>query len=94
VGKVTGAVRQPHATEWLAAYRPLRIPPRDWEAVRPFVVESVTRLGLDHGAASVRVVRVLARLATWAVGEGLALDAEVCPGSGHGGALRRRWARR
>jgi len=32
---------------------------------------------LDHSAAAVRVVRVLARLATWAVGEGLVLDAEV-----------------
>ena len=65
------------ATEWLAAYRPQRIPPRDWAAVRPFVVESATRLGLDHGAAAVRVVRVLARLAAWAVGEGLPLDVEV-----------------
>ncbi len=35
------------------------------------------RLGLDDGPAARRVVRVLARLAAWAVGEGLPLDVEV-----------------
>jgi len=45
--------------------------------VRPFVLECGQGLGLDGGAAAVRVVRVLARLAVWAVGEGLPLDAEV-----------------
>ena len=80
MGKVTCAGRQPRdegASGWLAAYRPLRIPSRDWAAVRPFVLELATRLRLDRGAGAVRVVRVLARLAAWAVGEGLALDAEV-----------------
>jgi len=55
----------------------LRIAPSDWAAVRPFVVDLAARLGLEHGAAAVRVVRVLARVAVWAVGQGLPLDAEV-----------------
>jgi hypothetical protein len=75
--KVTGAEGQPRLAEWLAAYRPLRISSADWAVVRPFVVGLATRLGLEHDAGAVRVVRVLARLAAWAVGEGLALDAEV-----------------
>jgi hypothetical protein len=45
--------------------------------VRPFVMACADRLGLDGGAGAVRVVRVVARLAAWAVGEGLPLDAEV-----------------
>ena len=75
--KVTGAEGQPRDADWLASYRPLRITPRDWMAVRPFVLEMVTRLRLDGGAGAVRVVRVLARLAAWAAGERLPLDAEV-----------------
>jgi len=72
-----GADGQPRATEWLMAYRPLRISPRDWAAVRPFVTECAECLGLDGGAGAVQVVRVLARLAVWAAGEGMALDAEL-----------------
>jgi len=77
VEKVRSAVGGARACAWLAAYRPLRISPREWAAVRPFVVECGERLGLEGGAAAVRVVRVLARLAVWAVGEGLPLDVEV-----------------
>ena len=77
MGKVTCAGRQPRAAAWFGAYRPLRISSREWATVRPFVVGLASRLGLDDGAAAVRVVRVLARLAAWAVGEGLALDAEI-----------------
>jgi hypothetical protein len=48
-----------------------------WRAVRPFVVDSAERLALDGSAGALRAMRVLARLAAWAVGEGLPLDAEV-----------------
>ena len=43
----------------------------------PFVSACADRLGLEATASAVRVVRVLARLAAWAVGEGLPLDVEV-----------------
>jgi hypothetical protein len=49
----------------------------EWVAVRPFILGLASRLETDGGSGAVRVVRVLARLAVWAVGEGLALDAEV-----------------
>jgi len=63
--------------EWLASYRPMRIDPQIWLVVRPFVIACVERLGLDGGAGSIRVVRVLAQLAAWAVGEGLSLEADI-----------------
>ena len=34
-------------------------------------------MALDNGASAARVVRVVARLAAWALGEGLLLDAEI-----------------
>ena len=62
---------------WLASYRPMRIDPQTWLVVRPFVFACVDRLALDGGPGATRVVRVLARLAAWASGEGLPIDAEV-----------------
>jgi hypothetical protein len=76
--KATGASRQPRdGGGWLVSYRPLRIDPQTWLVVRPFVLACAERLGLEGSAGSIRVVRVLARLAAWVVGEGLRLDAEV-----------------
>jgi hypothetical protein len=74
--KATGARRQRDVI-WLDSYRPQRISDESWVAVRPFVIDGAERLGLDHGAGALRVARVLARLAAWALGEGLPLDAEV-----------------
>lgn len=75
--KGTSAGGRPRTEKWLELYRPLRVTPDAWVVVRPFVVESATGLGLAAGAGAMRVVRVLARLAAWAVGEGLVLDPEV-----------------
>jgi hypothetical protein len=78
VNKGTGAQRRlPAEMEWLGSYRPQRIAPSAWLAVRPLVVDCAVVLGLHDGADARRVVRVLARLAPWAVGEGLPLDVEV-----------------
>jgi len=65
------------ADGWLVDYRPMRMDADSWIAVRPFVVACANQLGFDGGAGALRVVRVLARLAAWAVGEGLPLDVEV-----------------
>jgi hypothetical protein len=48
-----------------------------WEAARPLVIQCADDLALDGGAAALRAVRVLARLAAWALTEGLPLDVEV-----------------
>jgi len=76
--KATGAEGQPRTVpDWLDRYQPRRIDPAAWAAVRPFVAEAADRLSLDNGAGAHRVVRALARLAAWAMGEGLPLDLEV-----------------
>jgi hypothetical protein len=81
MGKPTGAERQARATDelagWLRSYRPQGVDPEIWAAVRPFVSECADRLALDGGAGALRVVRILARLSVWVLGEGLPLDAEV-----------------
>ena len=74
--KATGAVRQSR-DDWFATYRPEGLDSATWAAARPFVGECAKRLRLDGGASSLRVVRVLTRLAAWAAGEGLALGAEL-----------------
>lgn len=79
MGKPTGTVRQPRtgADEWLNTYRPQRLDAGTWEIVRPFVVDCVIHLELKGGPGALRVARVLARLAAWALGEGMPLEAEV-----------------
>ena len=62
---------------WPATYRPRKLDPVRWAAVRPAVLGWAEQLHVDAGAGAVRVARVLARLAVWALGEGLPLDAEV-----------------
>lgn len=74
--KATGAARQP-CVGWLGDYRPAAIEAEVWAAVRPFVEFGAERLQLDGGSGALRVVRVLARLAAWALGEGLPLDVEA-----------------
>jgi hypothetical protein len=76
-----GARRQPlTAQEWLAAYRPAEVDPGRHEDIRRFVWDCVRQLGWDtdlDGAAAWRVLWELARIASWAVAEGLPLDVEV-----------------
>ncbi|HEX6395664.1 MAG TPA: hypothetical protein VFZ97_19700 [Acidimicrobiales bacterium] len=66
------------AIDWLASYQPLEIDPARWDDVRGFVWDCVQRLGWDSdSAAAWRALRELARISSWAVGEGLPLDIEV-----------------
>jgi hypothetical protein len=75
--KSTPAGGQQFSPGWVEHYRPQRLKPSTWTAVRPFVVGCAKELGLDRGAAALRTVRVLARLAGWAMSEGLPLDVEI-----------------
>lgn len=79
--KGTGARRQPlTALEWLEAYRPAEVDPARHEDIRRFVWDCVRQLGWDSdldGSAAWRVLRELARIASWAVAEGLPLDVEI-----------------
>jgi hypothetical protein len=75
--KATGTPLSARDESWPGSYQPMRIDPQTWLAVRPFVVGCADRLQLGGGAGSIRVVRVLAQLAAWAVGEGLPLEAEL-----------------
>jgi hypothetical protein len=78
VVKGTCAERQPCAeVGWLDRYRPQRTDVGVWLTARSFVLRAAEGLGVDGGSGSRRVVRVLARLAVWAVAEGLPLDVEV-----------------
>src|SRR5579883_3373143 len=48
-----------------------------WPMVRPVVEAAVGRLNLSKSSSALRTVRVIARLAEWAMGEGLPLDLEI-----------------
>lgn len=76
--KRTGAQRQPlGALEWLSSYRPSEVHPEHWDEVRRFVWDCVCKLGWNADSSSWRVLRELARITSWAAGEGLPLDVEV-----------------
>jgi hypothetical protein len=76
--KGTGAERRPRGgIKWIEDYLPRTIEGTVWQMVRPFVFRCIDRLALDDGPAARRVVRALALLSAWAVGEGLALDVEA-----------------
>jgi hypothetical protein len=79
VDKGTGAQRQPlDAVEWLNRSEPAGVDPGRWDEVRRFVWDCVCRLRWDgENSSAWRVLRELARIASWAVGEGLPLDVEV-----------------
>jgi len=78
MGKATGPRRQAWAEHgWLSDYQPRWLDSNAWAAAQPFVIDAADRLGLGDSAGDRRVVRVLTRLAAWAVGEGLPPDAEV-----------------
>jgi hypothetical protein len=73
----TGAKDEARPRQWVHSYRPENLTAVEWVAVRPFVADCAHRLGLDGGAASLRAVRVLARLAAWVLSQALPLDVEV-----------------
>ena len=78
--QTTGALRPSCASSWearLAGYQPHGMTAERWAVVSPFVAGCMERLDMDDGPGARRVVRVLARLAGWAVGAGLPLDVEV-----------------
>lgn len=77
--KGTGALRHSRdAIDWLASHRPSEIDQARWDDVRRFVWQCVQRLGWDSdSSAAWRALRELARISSWAVGEGLPLDVEV-----------------
>jgi hypothetical protein len=75
--KSTSSIGRRRAVEAIARYRPQRLDAATWAAAKPFVLCCADELGLDGGAAALRVVRVLARIAVWALGEGLSLNVEV-----------------
>jgi hypothetical protein len=78
--KTTGALRPPRIDCWagrLAGYWPKGIDAGVWDQVRSFVVGCLDRLDVEDGPGARRVVRVLAGLTAWAIGDGLPLDFEV-----------------
>lgn len=65
----------PEIATRIAGYRPKKIDPDVWEAIRPAVMEIVSASApASPGHAQHRMLPV-AKLATWARGEGIALDA-------------------
>jgi hypothetical protein len=79
VDKGTGAARHSRdALDWLEHYRPDEVNPARLPELRRFVWDCVCRLGWEGDSASAwRVLRELARISSWAVGDGVPLDAEV-----------------
>ena len=79
--KGTGAVSPPRcgcpSAHWLDGYRPRPTGSESWDAVRPFVLACAEQLNLVGGAGALRVVRVVARLSMWCLGQALPLDPEV-----------------
>lgn len=66
------------ALDWLGSYRPAEVDPARWDDVCRFMWECISRLGWDSDSpAAWRALRELARISSWAVGEGLPLDVEV-----------------
>jgi hypothetical protein len=61
----------------IAAYHPQTIDDSTWSLVRPFVIDCVYRLPDKGWPVAIRTIRVLTQLTTWAVGQGMALDAEA-----------------
>ena len=57
--------------------RPRAIDDSLWASIRPFVLVCASALPLDGWASATRTLRVIAQIALWAVGEGIALDQEV-----------------
>ena len=58
------------------SFRPRGIDEATWRTLRPFVLGCISQLPVAGWSSTTRTLRVLSRLAAWAVAEGMALDAE------------------
>lgn len=63
--------------ERIQAYRPQTLDEATWGRIRPFVLESIHRLPQKGWPVAIRTLRVLTQLTSWALQEGIALDAEL-----------------
>jgi hypothetical protein len=61
----------------IASYRPETVAGPTWAVVRPFVLDCVRRSPPKGWPVAIRTLRVLTQLSAWAVGQGMALDAEL-----------------
>ncbi len=63
---------------WLEGFAPQSVPAEMWQrSLRPFVVSAVSALEPTGLAITGRYARLLTRLATWCMAEGMPLDIEV-----------------
>jgi hypothetical protein len=63
--------------EWAATFHPRGVDEATWKAISPFVLACANSLPFRGWSSSARTLRVLYRLAAWALGEGTALDVEL-----------------
>ena len=61
----------------IASFRPREVDEATWGTIRPVVIGCVRQLPCVGWSSTTRTLRVLSRLAAWALGEGMALDAEL-----------------
>jgi hypothetical protein len=73
--RLPGAI--PACGDRVANFRPRGADEAAWRVIQPFVLGCVRQLPCVGWSSTTRTLRVLSRLATWALGEGMALDAEL-----------------
>ena len=73
--RLPGAI--PACGDRVASFRPRGVDEATWSAIQPFVLGCVRQLPCVGWPSTTRTLRVLSRLATWALGEGMALDTEL-----------------
>ena len=67
----------PACGDRVAGFRPRGVDEATWKAIQPLVLSCVSQLPQVGWSSTARTLRVLSRLAAWALGEGIALDAEL-----------------
>ena len=60
----------------VVSFRPRGVDEATWRTIRPFVLGCVSQLPVAGWSSTTRTLRVLSRLAAWALREGMALDVE------------------
>ena len=71
------SARDDDGADWPSSFRPQLADAAVWPKVRPVVEAAIRQLNLSRSPSGIRTVRVVARLAEWAVEEGLPLDPEM-----------------
>ncbi len=61
----------------IASFRPVTVDEATWAEVRPFVLECARRLPPQGRPVANRTLSLLTQLSAWALGQGMALDAEL-----------------